>query len=115
MDLNPQSHGNDAGNTPKPAEVQGTAASIVHDVLEQAENATGQAADKVQPVVAKMPHAAQAPLYEAVHAAADAAASTRESADDALRGSAGDYVRANPLQSVGIALAAGWLIGRILL
>ena len=112
--------GGSTAATPQTTGVLSTAASTVHDVLERAENAAADAANnKVQPVVSRLPQSAQAPLYEAVHAAADAATSLREGADDvmarqeAMLQSATRYVQANPLQSVGIAVAAGWLIGRI--
>ena len=106
--------------TTRPGDLQGTAASTVHDVLER-ENAAGEAADKVTPVVSKLPQAAHAPIYGAVHAAAEAASSVRESADDLIRreramlGSAGEYVRAKPRQAIGIAFVAGFVIGRFLL
>ena len=96
-----------------------TAASTVHDVLESAASGTGEAHDKVKQVVSRVPHAAQAPLYEAVHAAADAGVALIERGQelaDAHRGAADSmtrYVRTNPLQSVGLAFAAGWLIGRL--
>jgi ElaB/YqjD/DUF883 family membrane-anchored ribosome-binding protein len=116
MDLNAQNQ--DSGtSTAKTGDLQGTAASIVHDVLEGAQSA----ADKVKPVVSKMPHAAQAPLYQAVHAAADAAASIEDKAGDlieresAMLESATGYVRANPRRAIGIAFVAGFLVARILL
>jgi ElaB/YqjD/DUF883 family membrane-anchored ribosome-binding protein len=124
MDLNAQNPGSGSssgGGTSQAADIPGAAASTVHDVLERAESAIGEAAEKVRPVVSKMPQTAQAPLYEAVHAAADAAASLREGADDlvrreeALLASATRYIRANPRQALGIAFVAGFLIGRILL
>jgi ElaB/YqjD/DUF883 family membrane-anchored ribosome-binding protein len=106
------------GSSPQTG-VLSTAASTVHDVLEQAESAAVEAQDKVKPVVSRLPQAAQAPIYEAVHAAADAASTLTERADDfmeeqqQLLDSATAYVRANPLQSVGLAFAAGWLIGKL--
>lgn len=44
---------------------------------------------------------------------AELASDARDRADAAL-GSVRDFVREKPLQSVAIALAAGWLIGRLL-
>ena len=41
------------------------------------------------------------------------ASRARDRADDAL-GTVRDFVREKPVQSVAIALAAGWLIGRLL-
>ena len=107
--------------TTKPGDLQGTAASTVHDVLERAENAVGDAAEKVKPVVSKLPQAAQAPVYGAVHAAAEAASSMRERADEVIRreramlGSAAEYVRASPRRAIGIAFVTGFVIGRFLI
>lgn len=44
---------------------------------------------------------------------AEVAARARDRADDALD-NVRDFVREKPMQSVAIALAAGWLIGRLL-
>lgn len=44
---------------------------------------------------------------------ADLASRARDRADDAL-GNVRDFVREKPVQSVAIALAAGWLLGRLL-
>ena len=111
--------GGNSGNSAQSGGVPGTAASTVHDVLEKAETAGDHGEQKVQPVVSRVPQSAQAPLYEAVHAAADAAASPGGHADDlierqeAMLHSATRYVREYPFQSVGIAVALGWLLGRI--
>ena len=110
MDLNAQKNAGGIDDS-KPGDLQGAAASIVHDVLEGAPAASP---DKVKPVVGKMPNATQAPLYQAVHAAADAAASmppTSASLGDSIT----RYVRAKPRQSVGIAFVAGFLIARLVL
>ena len=45
MDLNAQAQNSDT-QTPKPGDMQGTAASIVRDVLEGAESPTGEAATR---------------------------------------------------------------------
>jgi hypothetical protein len=114
MDFDAQNQ--DSGAAVKPGDLQGTAASTVRDVLERAESATAGAAGRVEQVVARIPQAAQAPLYHAVHAAADAAASMREraaGAEGALGGSITQYVRTNPRRSVAFAFATGWLIARI--
>ena len=44
---------------------------------------------------------------------AELASRARDRADDAL-GNVRDFVREKPVQSVAIALAAGWLLGRLL-
>ena len=113
MDLNAQAQNSDT-QTPKPGDLQGTAASIVRDVLESAESATGEAADKVKPVVGKLPQAAQAPLYRAVHAAADAAASMPQ-AKRSVAGSVAQYARTNPRRALAFAFVTGLLIGRSVL
>ena len=112
---------NAPNSTAKPSDLQGTAASTVHDVLERAENAVDEAADKVKPVVSKMPQAAQAPLYGAVHAATDAASSLREGAEELMQrehtllGAATRYIKANPRKALRIAFIAGFVVGRFLL
>ena len=79
-----------------------------------------QAADRVEEGL----HRATDKTAEAAHKAADKAAEvgersraayeqTRERADEWLE-QARDYVRDKPVQSVAIALGAGWLLGRIL-
>lgn len=94
-----------------------TAASTVRDVLrtpDQSETTAG-----VKTIVNRPPRTAHAPLYEAVHSAAEAADQVREEVgafkrrkEQVLVATTG-YVDASPLKSVGIAFAAGWLIGRI--
>jgi ElaB/YqjD/DUF883 family membrane-anchored ribosome-binding protein len=112
MDLNAQNQDSGAA-TAKPGDLQGTAASIVRDVLERAESSSFEAA-KVKPTVAKIPQAAQAQLQQAVHAAAGAAASMRETERSAAR-SIEQYVRANPRRAVAIAFLTGLFVGRIVL
>ena len=113
MDLNASNQGNTAGYKPQPAGLQGTAASSVHDVLERADSVAS--ADKVQPVVSKTPQAAHAPLYHAVHAAADAAGSMPQSEADSFVASATHYIRENPRRALTIAFVTGLFIGRIVL
>ena len=113
MDLNAQNQDSGAA-TAKPGDLQGTAASIVRDVLERAESSSFDAADKVKPAVAKIPQAAQAQLQQAVHAAAGAAASMRET-ERSVAGSVEHYVRANPRRAVAIAFLTGLFVGRIVL
>lgn len=113
MDLNASNQGNTAGNKPQSAGLQGTAASSVHDVLEHADSTA--TADKVQPVVSNTPQAAHAPLYHAVHAAADAAGSMPHAEEDSFAGSATQYIRENPRRALTIAFVTGLFIGRIVL
>jgi ElaB/YqjD/DUF883 family membrane-anchored ribosome-binding protein len=111
--------GNSGGISAQPASVLSTAASTVHDVLEKAENAAGPAAERVKPVVSRLPQSAQAPIYDAVHSAAAAAATLPAQAEGFVRRQqqrlepAAQYVQQKPLQAVAIAFTAGWLIGRI--
>jgi ElaB/YqjD/DUF883 family membrane-anchored ribosome-binding protein len=111
--------GNSGGNSAPAASVLGTAASTVHDVLEKAEHAAGPAAEMVKPVVSRLPQSAQAPIYEAVHSAAAAAATMPAQAEGFIARQqhrlepAAQYVQDKPIQAVAIAFTAGWLIGRI--
>jgi ElaB/YqjD/DUF883 family membrane-anchored ribosome-binding protein len=103
----------------QPASVLSAAASTVHDVLEKAENAAEQGAGKVKPVVSLLPQSAHAPLSEAVHSAAEAAAALPAKAEGVIAEQqqrfegAVRYVQENPLQAVLVAFAAAWMIGRI--
>jgi ElaB/YqjD/DUF883 family membrane-anchored ribosome-binding protein len=106
-------------NSAQPASVLSAAVSTVHDVLEKAENAAEQGAGKVSPVVSLLPQSAHAPLSEAVHSAAEAAAALPAKAEGAMAEqqqrfeTAARYVHEKPLQAVAMAFAAAWMIGRI--
>jgi ElaB/YqjD/DUF883 family membrane-anchored ribosome-binding protein len=103
----------------QPASVLSAAVSTVHDVLEKAENAAEQGPGKVSPVVSLLPQSAHAPLSEAVHSAAEAAAALPAKAEGVIAEqqqrfeTAARYVREKPLQAVAVAFAAAWMIGRI--
>lgn len=83
----------------------------------QAVNAT---ADKVEVGVHRATDKAAGAAHAANEKAADFADRGRELCDntmdtaDAWMAQARDYVRSKPMQSVAIALGAGWLLGRIL-
>ena len=83
----------------------------------QAVNAT---ADKVETGVHRATDKAAGAAHAANEKAADFADRGRELCDttmdkaDAWMAQARDYVRTKPMQSVAIALGAGWLLGRIL-
>jgi ElaB/YqjD/DUF883 family membrane-anchored ribosome-binding protein len=122
--MQPGAHNQESGSAAnesnaQPASVLSSAVSTVHDVLEKAENAAGQGAGKVSPVVSLLPQAAHAPLAEAVHSAAEAAAALPAKAEGVIAEqqqrfeTATRYVREKPLQAFAMAFAAAWLIGRI--
>ncbi|MDB5903599.1 MAG: hypothetical protein JWM26_2477 [Betaproteobacteria bacterium] len=106
-------------NSAQPASVLSAAVSTVHDVLEKAENAAEPGAGKVSPVVSLLPQSAHAPLSEAVHSAAEAAAALPAKAEGVIAEQqqrfegAMRYVQEKPLQAVAVAFAAAWMIGRI--
>ena len=117
MDLRAQ----DQSESPAPlgagADVLSTAASTVRDVLSTP--AQPETTPKVRTIATRLPQSVHAPLYEAVHSAAEAADMLREEAgafahrkEQVLKATT-DYIDASPLKSVGIAFVAGWLIGRI--
>jgi ElaB/YqjD/DUF883 family membrane-anchored ribosome-binding protein len=118
MDLRAQDQ---SRSSPSPgggaADVLSTAASTVRDVLSTPDQPETTA--KVKTIANRLPRSAHAPLYEAVHSAAEAADMIREDPGafarrkEQLLKATTDYVDASPLKSVGIAFAAGWLIGRI--
>ena len=99
------------------ADVLSTAASTVRDVLSTP--AEPESSPKVRTIATRLPQSSHAPLYEAVHSAAEAAETLRgessalaDRKEHFLNATTG-YIDASPLKSVGIAFAAGWLIGRI--
>ena len=119
MDLRAQSQSQDPSSSlgGGAADVLGTAASTVRDVLSTPSEPETSA--KVKTVATRLPRSAHAPLYEAVHAAAESADGFQAEAGGMLRSkeellkATTDYIDASPLQALGIAFAAGWLIGRI--
>lgn len=103
---------------------QSPANESTHERIDQAadgvKHAAGRGAARAEQSVEQATDAAA----NAAHHAADKAADWRErgnAATDDLRDrasdwleSARDYVRNKPVESIAIALAAGWLIGRLL-
>jgi ElaB/YqjD/DUF883 family membrane-anchored ribosome-binding protein len=89
----------------------------VRDVLSTPQEP--QTEGTVRTVAKRLPRSAHAPLYEAVHAAAEAADTLEQEASGSMRnkdrllGAAAGYVEASPLRAVGIAFVAGWVIGRL--
>jgi ElaB/YqjD/DUF883 family membrane-anchored ribosome-binding protein len=99
------------------ADVLSTAASTVRDVLRTAEQP--QSEGVVKTVAKRLPHTAHSAVYDAVHAAADAADTVEQEASGLMRRkerllhATTAYVDASPLQTVAIAFVAGWVLGRI--
>jgi ElaB/YqjD/DUF883 family membrane-anchored ribosome-binding protein len=117
MDLRAQSQNGSSPIGTGAADVLSTAASTVRDVLSAAEQP--QSEGVVKSVTKRLPNTAHAPLYEAVHAAAEAADTLEQEAKgfsarkERLLHATTAYVDASPLQAVGIAFVAGWVLGRI--
>ena len=118
MDLRAQSQDQDQSSSPGAgADVLSTAASTVHDVLSTSGQPQSEGA--VKTVAKRLPRSAHAPLYEAVHAAAEAADTLEQEASGLMRRkerllkATTDYIDASPLKAVGIAFLAGWVVGRI--
>jgi ElaB/YqjD/DUF883 family membrane-anchored ribosome-binding protein len=119
MDLRAQSQDQSQSSslTASPADVLSTAASTVHDVLSTPEQP--QSEGVVKTIAKRLPRTGHASLYDAVHAAAEAADTLEQEASGLMRskdrilGAATRYVDASPIQAVGIGFVAGWVIGRI--
>ena len=117
MDLRAQSQDQNQSPSPGAADVLSTAASTVRDVLSTSDSLPTENA--VKPVAKRLPRSAHAPLYEAVHAATEAADALEQQAEGMMRSpqrmlkATTDYVDASPLKAVGIAFLAGWIVGRI--
>lgn len=94
------------------------AAGSVHGTLDKMAASVDEAAADVQPAIARVAKIA----HQTVDKVADAAAPTAawlsrqgETLQSAQRNAVADarvYISANPWQSIGIAVAAGFLIGR---
>lgn len=78
-----------------------------------------QAADKAAPAIDRVAQAAHKTVDKVAGAAAPAAAWVQQSADqlkqqqDVLLESCRGYVRERPLVTLGVVLAAGYLVGRL--
>ena len=83
---------------------QATTSAVTHT-----KEAVDRAADKVEEGL----HRATDKAGELRDRGAELASRARDRADDAMD-NVRDFVREKPVQSVAIALAAGWLLGRLL-
>ena len=108
------------GSTPLSSEISNSAAGAVNRASSSAHAAVDEAARKAKPAIDRV--AARA--HQVVDKAAGAAAPTADwltergqslnAAQEKLVADASRYVSANPLKALGIALAAGFLLSRIL-
>lgn len=119
MDLRAQSQSENQGQSPSSAgaaDVLSTAASTVRDALASPEQTQGAG---VKTVNKRLPQSAHSAVYEAVHAATEAAESLEREASGWMRNkdqfvkATTDYVDASPLKAVTFAFLAGWIVGRI--
>jgi ElaB/YqjD/DUF883 family membrane-anchored ribosome-binding protein len=119
MDLRAQSQNRSGSSSISngAADVLGTAASTVRDVLSAAEQP--QREGVVKTVAKRPPPTGHSAVYDAVHAAAEAADTLEQEASGLMRrkerllDASRAYVDASPLKAVGIAFVAGWVLGRI--
>lgn len=114
------------GNTPFPAgdgkadTSVNKAAANAHGVVDKMAEAADDAARKVKPAIDRVAQMAHQGVDKAADAAGPAAAWLSERGDSLMatkRKVAADtcqYVSANPWKSVGFALAAGFLISRLM-
>ncbi|MEI7035179.1 DUF883 C-terminal domain-containing protein [Fulvimonas yonginensis] len=108
------------GTSPRTHDRIDQGAERVKQATSEAVARTKQAADKVEASVHRATDRAADAAHRANDRAADFADRGRELADetldkaDAWMAKAREYVREKPMQSVAIALGAGWLLGRIL-
>ena len=90
------------------------------DAVANTKDAVNRAADKVEHGVHRATDKAADAATRATEKAADIGERGREAYDEAMDQAdlwlerARDYVREKPVQSVAIALGAGWLLGRLL-
>lgn len=113
------------------AHEDGTPADRIEERAERIKQATTHAVTNTKEAVERAADHVEEGLHRATDKAADAASRASEKADeyrqrgrDAYDGAVDradewlevvrDYVREKPVQSVAIALGAGWLLGRIL-
>jgi ElaB/YqjD/DUF883 family membrane-anchored ribosome-binding protein len=113
------------------AHEEGTPADRIEERAERIKQATTHAVTNTKEAVERAADHVEEGLHRATDKAADAATRATEKADEVRqRGReayddavdradewlerARDYVREKPVQSVAIALGAGWLLGRIL-
>lgn len=111
------------GNTSAHERIERTATRVkegTHSAVGGAKEKFSSGADRVESGVDRAADATARGAHKATDKAAEwrdrgaeLAAGARERTDEAI-GSVRDFVREKPMQSVAIALAAGWLVGRLL-
>jgi ElaB/YqjD/DUF883 family membrane-anchored ribosome-binding protein len=107
-----------AGDDRASAAVNNAAASL-HGVLDKAAGAADDAVRKATPAIDRVADAAHQTVDRAARAALPTAAWLNEQGNSlravqrTVAADAGEYVSAHPWKSIGLALAAGFLIGRI--
>ena len=95
------------------------AAAGLHGALDKAAGAADDAVRKLTPAIDRVAEAAHQTVDRTASAALPAAAwlseqgSSLKATQRAVAADAGEYVSAHPWKSIGLALAAGFLIGRI--
>ena len=95
------------------------AAVNLHGAVDKASASASEAAGSVEPAIARVAQIAHHAVDRAVDVAAPSAAwmtARRESLATAKRNAVSDarvYVSENPWQSIGVALAAGFLLARL--
>jgi ElaB/YqjD/DUF883 family membrane-anchored ribosome-binding protein len=109
------------GLTNSVGDVVDNAAAEAHGAVEYAAGAAGEALNRAKPVLDKATDIAHSAVETAAGAVAQPAQWLAQQGDQLrarqgkLIDDAGDYVAANPLKSLAIALAAGIILGRIVL
>lgn len=116
---------------PSLADAEALAASRIDERAERVKQATSSAVDRTRETVDRAADRVEEGLHHATDKAAETAHRASDKAEelgergreaydktmssaDAWLEQARDYVREKPVQSVAIALGAGWLLGRIL-
>ncbi|WP_266160614.1 DUF883 family protein [Dyella silvatica] len=98
----------------------GAHARIEEGAVQGTKEAVSRAADQVEEGLHRATDKAAHAATRATEKAADVSERSREAYDEAMDRAdvwldkAREYVREKPVQSVAIALGAGWLLGRIL-
>lgn len=104
----------------KLSQTAGNAHTAVDNAVSSANGVVDDVADKVKPIIGRVAESAHQALDKAVSMAEAPAEWLNKKSED-LKGTqeklltdARDYVMANPLKAVGIALVSGLIIGRIM-
>lgn len=120
MQPNPLNDLSATGSEGKLGQTAGSAHSAVDNAVSSANSAIDDVADKVKPMIGRVAESAHHAVDKAVGMAEAPAQWLSKKTEDLketqeqVLTDARDYVLANPLKAVGIALVAGVLIGRIM-